>query len=185
MASQSPSPDVTAVLHELQQNQSRLLATVEALSSKLDSLAQAPYVDPTASIATESDNLGHGLDPAGSDAATKGGSSPGGGIALASSQAVSTQRQGLTSRIILTTYPKQIGINPLPLVWGNPEVQKRGPVVVLRSPSTIRRRNAVGAHGGSYSIYYALAVASKELDSEHRFGNLECIDRMLMQAYTR
>jgi hypothetical protein len=27
---------------------------------------------------------------------------------------------------------------------------------------------AIGAHGGSYSIYHALAVASKDLDIEHR-----------------
>lgn len=34
---------------------------------------------------------------------------------------------------------------------------------------------AIGAHGGSYSIYHALAVASKNLDIEHRpdFTNTE------------
>ncbi|KOS17294.1 Uracil-regulated protein 1 [Escovopsis weberi] len=31
---------------------------------------------------------------------------------------------------------------------------------------------AIGAHGGSYSIYYALAVASKELDVDHRSPSL-------------
>ena len=41
-------------------------------------------------------------------------------------------------------------------------------VVVSRNPSTIRRRNAVGAHGGSYSIYYALAVASHQVNTEHK-----------------
>ncbi|KAK3685996.1 GTP cyclohydrolase N terminal-domain-containing protein [Podospora appendiculata] len=80
-----------------------------------------------------------------------------------------------TSRIILTTYPKQIGINPLPMDWGAEDPLKRGPVTVSRAPSTIRRRNAIGAHGGSYSIYYALAVASKELDADHKpdFTNTE------------
>jgi len=39
------------------------------------------------------------------------------------------------------TYPKQIGINPLPLHWGHPDPSKRGPVVVSRLASTIRRRN--------------------------------------------
>jgi hypothetical protein len=52
--------------------------------------------------------------------------------------------------------------------WGNPDPQQRGPVTVSRSPTTIRRRNAIGAHGGSYSIYYALALASKELKSDHK-----------------
>lgn len=46
-----------------------------------------------------------------------------------------------TSRIILTTYPGQSGIDPLPMDWGNPDPQQRGPVVVSRSQSTIRRRN--------------------------------------------
>jgi len=35
--------------------------------------------------------------------------------------------------------------------------------VVSRQPSTIRRRNAIGAHGGSYSIYHALAIATGQL----------------------
>ena len=46
-----------------------------------------------------------------------------------------------TSRIILTTYPGQSGIDPLPMDWGNSNPLQRGPVVVSRSQSTIRRRN--------------------------------------------
>ncbi|PQE11939.1 GTP cyclohydrolase II protein [Rutstroemia sp. NJR-2017a BVV2] len=84
-----------------------------------------------------------------------------------------------TSRIILTfillnvtksTYPGQSGINPLPMDWGHKDPQERGPVVVSRNPETVRR-----PHGGSYSIYYALAVASKEIKSDHKpdFTNTE------------
>ncbi|CZT46452.1 probable bifunctional GTP cyclohydrolase II/3, 4-dihydroxy-2butanone-4-phosphate synthase [Rhynchosporium secalis] len=82
---------------------------------------------------------------------------------------------GGTSRIILTTYPSQSGINPLPMDWGHKDPQERGPVVVSRTQTTIRRRNAIGAHGGSYSIYYALAVASNEIAVDHRpdFTNTE------------
>lgn len=36
-------------------------------------------------------------------------------------------------------------------------------VVVSRQASTIRKRNALGAHGGSYAIYHALAIATKQL----------------------
>lgn len=36
-----------------------------------------------------------------------------------------------------------------------------------RKGNSFKRRNAAGAHGGSYSIYYALAVASHQLDVEH------------------
>jgi hypothetical protein len=54
-----------------------------------------------------------------------------------------SQRSSLTSRIVLTTYPKQIGIQPLTMDWGHSDPLKRGPVVVSRAPSTIRRRNGL------------------------------------------
>ncbi|CAL8582014.1 Putative GTP cyclohydrolase [Xanthoria parietina] len=81
----------------------------------------------------------------------------------------------LSSRIILTTYPGQAGIDPIAMSWGHYDQMQRGPVVVSRSQSTIKRRNAIGAHGGSYSVYHALAVASKNLDVDHRadFTNSE------------
>ena len=81
----------------------------------------------------------------------------------------------LSSKIILTTYPSQSGIDPMPMAWGDKNPAQRGPVVVSRAKSTVRRRNAIGAHGGSYSIYYALAVASKNLNFEHKpdFTNTE------------
>lgn len=34
---------------------------------------------------------------------------------------------------------------------------------------TLTRRHC-SAHGGSYSIYYALALASKELKADHRYA---------------
>ncbi|EGS21036.1 uncharacterized protein CTHT_0028760 [Thermochaetoides thermophila DSM 1495] len=87
----------------------------------------------------------------------------------------SSVKSGFSTRVVLTTYPKQIGINPIPLNWGAADPHERGPVTVLRSPSTIGRRNAIGAHAGSYSIYYALALASRELKADHRpdFTNTE------------
>ncbi|KAF2637837.1 GTP cyclohydrolase II [Massarina eburnea CBS 473.64] len=80
-----------------------------------------------------------------------------------------------TSKIILTSYPGQAGVDPLPMDWGHKDPAIRGPIVVSRHPGTIRRRNAIGAHGGSYSIYHALAVASKNLDIDHKpdFTNTE------------
>lgn len=47
-------------------------------------------------------------------------------------------RAGLTP---YRTYPKQTGIKPIPLNWGAPEPQERGPIVVSRYSNTIRRRN--------------------------------------------
>ena len=55
-------------------------------------------------------------------------------------------------RIILTTYPGLVGVNPIPMSWGSSDPTKRGPIIVSRHPKSIKLRNAVGAHGGSYSI---------------------------------
>lgn len=46
-----------------------------------------------------------------------------------------------SSKIILTSYPGQSGVDPIPLHWGHADPAVRGPVVVTRSASTIRRRN--------------------------------------------
>jgi hypothetical protein len=52
-----------------------------------------------------------------------------------------TRKGSVTSRIILTTYPGQAGIDPLQMEWGAKDPIVRGPVVVGRSSNTIRRRN--------------------------------------------
>ena len=46
-----------------------------------------------------------------------------------------------SSKIILTTYPHQSGIDPIIMNWGDKDPMQRGAVVVSRAPSTIRRRN--------------------------------------------
>ena len=49
--------------------------------------------------------------------------------------------------------------------WGNADPLVRGPVI-----ATVKhggQRNAIGAHGGGYCIYTALAVAAGELDPGH------------------
>ena len=48
-----------------------------------------------------------------------------------------------TSKIILTSYPGQAGVDPLPMVWGAKDPAVRGPVVVSRHANTIRRRNGM------------------------------------------
>ncbi|KAF7791428.1 hypothetical protein EIP86_002444 [Pleurotus ostreatoroseus] len=78
-------------------------------------------------------------------------------------------------RVMLTTYPDQYGIKPFPLVWGAADASIRGPVICSRLPSTIKHRNAIGAHSGSYSIYRALAIAMGTLNPSHKpdFSNTE------------
>lgn len=48
-----------------------------------------------------------------------------------------------THKIILTSYPGQAGVDPLPMDWGHKDPAVRGPVVVSRHPGTIRRRNGM------------------------------------------
>lgn len=172
MAADGQRDGVLDTLREIQQTQQRLVSSVESLASKL-----SPPTISTEALDTASKLPATNLAPEGSqdDAKCKDAgelaaiqSSFENATAQPSSALSPSTRTGFTSRIVLTTYPKQIGIDPLPMNWGNPDPLQRGPVVVSRAASTIRRRNAIGAHGGSYSIYYALAVASKELNVDHR-----------------
>ncbi|KDQ50544.1 hypothetical protein JAAARDRAFT_41999 [Jaapia argillacea MUCL 33604] len=71
-------------------------------------------------------------------------------------------------RVILTTYPDQFGVKPFPLTWGASDPSIRGPVICSRLPSSIKQRNAIGAHSGSYSIYRALAIAMGTLSPTHK-----------------
>ncbi|KAI1075251.1 putative GTP cyclohydrolase II [Whalleya microplaca] len=168
--------EVLQALKAIQESQSRLATEVESVSQRLDALApsaQEPSSGQDGRLLSQSTG---DSTPTTVTAQTPVTTSESGADNAASSTSVGAQQKsGFTSRIILTTYPNQIGIRPIPLSWGAPEASERGPVVVSRSSSTIRRRNAIGAHGGSYSIYFALALASKQLDANHRpdFTNTE------------
>jgi GTP cyclohydrolase II len=54
----------------------------------------------------------------------------------------------------------------LPLIWGAPTAELRGPIVA--SPAAPRSRNAIGSYSGAYAVYRALAVATHALASDHR-----------------
>lgn len=72
--------------------------------------------------------------------------------------------------INLTTHDGQFGSNPVAIKWGNADPLVRGPVI-----ATVKhggQRNAIGAHGGGYCIYTALAVAAGVLNPNH-VPNLE------------
>jgi GTP cyclohydrolase II len=67
-------------------------------------------------------------------------------------------------------FPKLIRAKP-PLVssaslcWGARSALERGPIV--GTLTSRKRRNVIGTHGGSYSVYQALSVASGQLDPRH------------------
>ncbi|KAG0142213.1 hypothetical protein CROQUDRAFT_662851 [Cronartium quercuum f. sp. fusiforme G11] len=87
---------------------------------------------------------------------------------VGSSHGVRSTHSLYPQRVILTTYPGQTGIHPIPLDWGNPDPQKRGPVVASRHPQSLKIRNAIGAYSGSYCIYKALATAIGAINPNHR-----------------
>lgn len=171
--------DIRDALKAISQGQTQLLSAMDAVSQRVSQLEKGQGQDETENGAPGRSTTplvaGYSktppLLPADAGSQSPSTTSP---LLLATSPPADAQ-SGFSSRIILTTYPKQIGIKPLPMDWGNPDPMKRGPVTVLRTASTVRRRNAIGAHGGSYSIYYALAMASKELKADHRpdFTNTE------------
>jgi GTP cyclohydrolase II len=68
---------------------------------------------------------------------------------------MSPNRQG---HIRLTSHPGVGGASRFPLNWGAPTAQERGPVVATVNSGV--DRNAIGAHGGAYSVYRALAISS-------------------------
>lgn len=160
--------DVLKALKSIQESQGQLQGGLESVSQRLDQISP-PFgiAERPASPETMKGAVLSRSPPASPKPPVRGTSTT-----VAANEA---QKSGFTSRIVLTTYPKQIGIDPLPMKWGASDPAERGPVVVSRSSSTIGRRNAIGAHGGSYSIYFALAVASKQLDINHRpdFTNTE------------
>ncbi|KAJ7019922.1 GTP cyclohydrolase N terminal-domain-containing protein [Mycena alexandri] len=71
-------------------------------------------------------------------------------------------------RVNLTTYPGQHSITPYPLQWGASSPTARGPIICSRLPASIKARNALGAHSGSYSIYRALSIALGSLSPTHK-----------------
>lgn len=172
MDSAAQSSEVMDTLKEIHQTQSQLLAAVESLSDRV-----GPVLSGTTSIAnhgapkgksSQSENNGQSgaAPPTSSDSVIRSDLDEGGTL-QAPSTASPNQRTTLTSRIVLTylftsrnclahakhfrTYPKQIGINPLPMDWGNFDPLKRGPVAVSRLPSTIRRRN------GLFKLFFTIS----------------------------
>ncbi|MDB5760227.1 MAG: cyclohydrolase [Burkholderia sp.] len=73
----------------------------------------------------------------------------------------------MSAHIVLTSHSPGRGDKAAhPIRWGAATPQERGPIIAsLSSPA---HRNAIGTHSGAYAIYRALAVASGNLDRDHR-----------------
>ncbi|KAF3200130.1 Uracil-regulated protein 1, variant 2 [Orbilia oligospora] len=164
---------ILAAMNSLQSENKSISEAVSTLTDRVNRLSiqtaapqaitSSPTIQPIYKSTLGVSSLGESARPGSSG-------TPSVEEAAAKGEVAAKQRRGSMygSRIILTTYPSQSGIDPIVMDWGNSDPQKRGPVVVNRGNTTVRRRNAVGAHGGSYSFYHALAVAIQELSLEHK-----------------
>ncbi len=70
------------------------------------------------------------------------------------------------SHIILSSHPNQIFSHSVPIHWGARTARERGPVIATLTDMSVR--NAIGTHGGSYSVYRALATSAGRLPSEFK-----------------
>jgi GTP cyclohydrolase II len=71
-----------------------------------------------------------------------------------------------TEHIRLTSHPEPGAKLRFPINWGAATARERGPIIgTVSSPLD---RNVIGSHGGSYSVYRALAVSSGALDPIRR-----------------
>ena len=71
-----------------------------------------------------------------------------------------------SGRIRLTSHTGSRRPGRFPLKWGEPDPAERGPVIATVNAGS--DRNAIGAHGGSYSVYRALAISSGAMDPDAR-----------------
>ncbi len=128
---------LTTALRDVQQNVQSLMSAVEAINSRANvfrGIEKIQDVTPEESkleikqpsVALETPSGPGVVAPSSAEPATDG---------------VSVRRGSAVSRIVLTTYPGQSGVNPLPMNWGHADPWKRGPVVVSRNDASIRRRN--------------------------------------------
>lgn len=137
---------ILARLTTIQNEHQGLLGAVDAIAGKVNVLAGVKQVQKITSPKTngsvntvdgnKASTLQNSFSPLDSPTirALEGCTSP-------TSPAIQGRRTSLSSKITLTSYPGQSGVDPCPMSWGSQDPQVRGPVVVSRHPYTIRKRN--------------------------------------------
>ncbi|KAL1743617.1 GTP cyclohydrolase N terminal-domain-containing protein [Schizophyllum fasciatum] len=155
-------PATDAVLTQILGQLEALQVQQQALTAKLDSLTTSDR--PTLHKPASSADVVHTLT-GGSTMQPSIGSPPTNGRVLDDKEREKILYPG---RVLLSTYPDQHGIDPHPMSWGAADPNVRGPIICSRLPASIKRRNAIGAHSGSYSIYRALSIAMGSLSPSHK-----------------
>src|SRR5919205_1504198 len=68
-----------------------------------------------------------------------------------------------STHIRLTSHPEPSGgVVRNPIRWGAADPKSRGPII--GSVTNPADRNVIGAHGGAYSLYRALAISARALN---------------------
>src|ERR1700730_12727736 len=75
-------------------------------------------------------------------------------------------RSNRVDHIRITSHPAPGAKLNFPIAWGAAGARERGPVI--GTVSRPQDRNVIGTHGGSYSVYRALAVSAGALDPIRR-----------------
>src|SRR5438045_8470522 len=75
-------------------------------------------------------------------------------------------RSNRVDHIRITSHPVSGAKLKFPISWGAATARERGPVIA--TVSRPQERNVMRTHGGSYSVYRALAVSSGALDPIRR-----------------
>lgn len=71
-----------------------------------------------------------------------------------------------SAHVILTSHSSSVFKDSLPIHWGAKNPLERGPVVgSLTEP---KKRNSIGTHSGSYTIYRALSIAQGKYSLSHK-----------------
>jgi hypothetical protein len=123
-----------AAVSRIQDDQKALAAAVDAINGRVNALADVKTIRdaarPKSPVAVSKPLQALPKDEQTSPSEASG---PGSHV----------QKKPTTSRIILTTYPGQSGIDPIVMNWGENDPSKRGPVVVGRGSQTLGRRNGL------------------------------------------
>lgn len=71
-----------------------------------------------------------------------------------------------SAHVVLATHANHVYKDTLSIHWGAKNPKMRGPVIA--SLTNEHQRNAIGTHSGSYTVYRALSIASKQYPIDHK-----------------
>lgn len=147
---QSLLTQILTSVNSLQIDQKALASSVDAINGRVNALAGVKSLNDAAAAAAAEEQA---KSKASSSSQATKVNTDASALSLGDTGAVppaspteETQvrkASSVTSRIILTTYPGQSGIEPVIMNWGHKDPATRGPVVVSRHTSTVRKRNGM------------------------------------------